>query len=487
MGIPRSHTITVTSTLLPTLEVVKTINRSSKNPCSSPSKLGGLTALLAAALASTSLASAQDQFTSVFKEDFNSADGALPTSLDFHAISGVSEIVDGAFRSNLTPNGVTGLDSAGISASTIIDTLGGDPELAADFQFTGDLTVAENIVDSTGNRSHIVGFALLAEGFDNWTPLESNVVAIRFGGTGAADIPGQILAGSGLEVGIGGDVDLGTFTGDITAGSTISYTISASYTGGPGLDVVFTLSDGIVEESFEYRFPTAAIGSSFGVYTLQNTTHGSFDVDFDNICISAEATTLDSDDDGVSDTDELLKGTDPQNPDTDADGLSDGSECSIETDPLNPDTDDDGVIDGDEVDQGSNPLNPDTDGDGLGDAVDPFPTEPAVPDDFVEQGLCNLAYTVRDLPINEFAGTRSGYGPWHWWAKYIHRHRLACQIFWACQSVKCGHFDLAARKIDHALLRLDGEPWPCDWMNEGEAKEAVEAELTMLRELLELL
>lgn len=59
--------------------------------------------------------------------------------------------------------------------------------------------------------------------------------------------------------------------------------------------------------------------------------------------------------------------------DTDDDGLTDPEETLYNTDPNNPDTDSDGVSDGDEVDLGTDPTTPDvfdTDGDGLADEDD---------------------------------------------------------------------------------------------------------------------
>ncbi|MFA5954129.1 MAG: hypothetical protein WC817_01150 [Patescibacteria group bacterium] len=64
----------------------------------------------------------------------------------------------------------------------------------------------------------------------------------------------------------------------------------------------------------------------------------------------------DSDQDGLSNAQEITAGTDPQNPDTDGDGLFDGEEVrSFGTDPLKPDTDGDGFSDGAEVRNGYNP------------------------------------------------------------------------------------------------------------------------------------
>lgn len=81
---------------------------------------------------------------------------------------------------------------------------------------------------------------------------------------------------------------------------------------------------------------------------------------------------LDSDNDGLTDEQELVLGTDPYNPDTDGDALNDGQEVNTYgTDPLNPDTDADGLTDGQEVFfHGTMPLNPDTDTDSVGDGIE---------------------------------------------------------------------------------------------------------------------
>ena len=77
----------------------------------------------------------------------------------------------------------------------------------------------------------------------------------------------------------------------------------------------------------------------------------------------------DTDGDGLTDDEEDVLGTDPNNPDSDGDGLTDGEEVNdTETDPNNPDSDGDGLDDGDEVDiHDTDPNNPDSDGDGLTD------------------------------------------------------------------------------------------------------------------------
>ncbi|RMG16139.1 MAG: hypothetical protein D6729_11380 [Deltaproteobacteria bacterium] len=98
-----------------------------------------------------------------------------------------------------------------------------------------------------------------------------------------------------------------------------------------------------------------------------------------------DACDFDQDADGLRDDVEALLGTDPNDPDSDDDGLSDGEELAagdpaaydpgVDTDPMDADTDDDGVGDGEERVAGADgyvtdPLDPDTDGDGLPDGVE---------------------------------------------------------------------------------------------------------------------
>jgi len=92
----------------------------------------------------------------------------------------------------------------------------------------------------------------------------------------------------------------------------------------------------------------------------------------------------DSDNDGISDGDEIDNGTNPNNSDTDGDGIPDGTE--------NGDTDGDGVIDAldtdadndlipDSIEAGPTPAMPvDSDGDGSPDYVDPDSDNDGIPD-----------------------------------------------------------------------------------------------------------
>ena len=107
------------------------------------------------------------------------------------------------------------------------------------------------------------------------------------------------------------------------------------------------------------QFRSASIST---IFTVNDT-----DCDSDGI---GDTIDQDDDNDGITDQQELINGTDPCVFDTDNDLLGDGDENQIGTDPNNRDSDNDGVIDGlDDF-----PLDPnefvDSDGDGIGDNTD---------------------------------------------------------------------------------------------------------------------
>ena len=88
----------------------------------------------------------------------------------------------------------------------------------------------------------------------------------------------------------------------------------------------------------------------------------------------------DDDDDGLSDEDELTRGTDKDDQDTDDDGILDGDEVTGGTDPLNSDTDGDGILDGTEIGM-TEPISDDTDPNVFVPDLDPnTTTDPLDPD-----------------------------------------------------------------------------------------------------------
>jgi len=123
---------------------------------------------------------------------------------------------------------------------------------------------------------------------------------------------------------------------------------------------------------------------------INQTAFASHDTDGDGLTDEEEAVLgtdpdeIDTDGDGFEDGEEVLAGTDPLNPDSDGDGLDDGEEVNTHgTDPTNPDTDGDGLSDGDEVlSVGTDPNDADSDDDGLSDGFEVFTsfTDPNDPD-----------------------------------------------------------------------------------------------------------
>jgi outer membrane protein OmpA-like peptidoglycan-associated protein len=105
---------------------------------------------------------------------------------------------------------------------------------------------------------------------------------------------------------------------------------------------------------------------------------------------------IDSDGDGLLDTEEAQIGTDPFNPDTDGDGLSDGEEVkTYTTDPLNPDTDLDALKDGAEVlNYKTDPKVQDTDNGGVADGHEVIEdnTDPLNPADDLQLFTLNIEF-----------------------------------------------------------------------------------------------
>lgn len=112
---------------------------------------------------------------------------------------------------------------------------------------------------------------------------------------------------------------------------------------------------------------------------------------------------LDSDGDGLLDSQEADVGTDPFNPDTDGDGLSDGEEVNLhQTDPLNPDSDWDGLKDGSEVlSHRTDPTNQDTDGGGVADGHEVIEdgTNPLDPADDLELYTLQIEFDYDEAVI----------------------------------------------------------------------------------------
>ena len=84
----------------------------------------------------------------------------------------------------------------------------------------------------------------------------------------------------------------------------------------------------------------------------------------------------DADGDGLGYSDEIVYGTDPQNPDTNGDGVLDGAAVDSGISPTLEDMDGDGLTNVEEAAIGTDPFLWDTDGDGINDKNDCYPLDP---------------------------------------------------------------------------------------------------------------
>lgn len=109
-----------------------------------------------------------------------------------------------------------------------------------------------------------------------------------------------------------------------------------------------------------------------GTNPMSNDSDGDSVFDGYEVSVGLNPLSPDSDGDGVSDYDEVANETvDPGSGDVDGDGLTDGFEGQVSlTNPNDADSDDDGLSDGDEWNRGTDPLVLDSDGDGLSDGFE---------------------------------------------------------------------------------------------------------------------
>jgi len=139
--------------------------------------------------------------------------------------------------------------------------------------------------------------------------------------------------------------------------------------------ISMSLSSGL---TYVGTIPKQADGTSilFKIYAEDKMGHS-----IESPVFSYTVRSIDSDNDGISDDDEVkIYHTDPKRPDTDDDGLTDYYEFFISyTDPLETDSDHDGLNDGAEIARGTNPLKIDTDDDFWNDSIDPMPTNFFIP------------------------------------------------------------------------------------------------------------
>jgi hypothetical protein len=182
---------------------------------------------------------------------------------------------------------------------------------------------------------------------------------------------------------------------------------------------------------------------------------------------------MDSDGDGLSDTDEAIYGTDPFDADTDDDGLFDGTEVDMAMgtgcpNPLYADSDGDGLADGVEVSAAyeTDPCSTDTDEDGIPDNIDPFPTDPGGTGSYIEDALRNLADSIRELDLSLFTGPNNN-------ANRGRRNALANRANAAANNFAEGDYAGAIDVLENLLRFIDGAEPPPDWMGDSDERDSL--------------
>ena len=113
----------------------------------------------------------------------------------------------------------------------------------------------------------------------------------------------------------------------------------------------------------------------------------------------------DEDEDGLSNLEEFVLGSNPNLPDTNGDGLSDYLARRLSLSLISTDTDGDGLSNAVEIGLGTSPLSFDTDGDGTSDGIDAYPLDPiaatapsADPNDQIEPKI-HLLTPAHAIPL----------------------------------------------------------------------------------------
>ena len=200
--------------------------------------------------------------------------------------------------------------------------------------------------------------------------------------------------------------------------------------------------------------------------------------DGEEIALGTDPFDPDTDDDGLTDGEEVeIHGTDPLDPDTDDDGLNDGDEIALGTDPFDPDSDDDGLTDGDEVHvYGTDPLDPDSDDDGLNDGLEVAlgldPLDPDSDDDGIPDGSDSefLQNAVNALDDSAFKGNG-------------HRTAILAQLDNVEKKVAQGKLDQALTMLAHLREKMDGcgtAPDNTDWIVDCTAQIQIRTLLDLL-------
>ncbi|MFB1481346.1 Ig-like domain-containing protein [Corallococcus sp. RDP092CA] len=331
-------------------------------------------------------------------------------------------LADGTYTVTATATDAAGNESTPDSISFTVDQTA--PTVAITTPANGS-TVGANVT-VTGTTTGATSVTVSFQGTD-YGP-----IAVDASGNWSQALPGPLANGdytvTAVAVDAAGNASTpatSTFTVS-TAAPTVSITTPAngSTVTNPTVTVTGTAANATsVTVTFEgTSYPATLNGGNWTVALpgpLADGTYTVTAVSSDGTTHSATATTtftvnaagpVDSDNDGLTDEEEIAQGTDPNNPDTDGDGIPDGVEVNVgHTNPLDSDSDDDGILDGNEdknhdglVDADeTDPNNPDTDGDGLTDGVELGLTEPQGDDTDPSKFVADQDPSTKTNPLDD--------------------------------------------------------------------------------------
>lgn len=310
----------------------------------------------------------------------------------------------------------------------------------------------------------------------NWAPIPA---VGDFDGDGRADLVGLVTAPAPLN----GVVTI--FSHDSPLGWEIDGEYDIGGSGGWGaVHAVDLDSDG---------FPDLAVCSAgqfalFAHTALDCNQNGLFDpeeVEDDPSIEEVNCQAIDTDEDGLSDEDELLLGTDPFDPDTDGDGLLDGTEVDIAAgtgcpDPLDADSDDDGLADGEESLLGTDSCNADSDNDGIPDGIDPLPLDSGGTQDALEVETRDLCDFILGIELQLFSAPNNN-------ARHGRRTALCNKSTSAANMIAAGNNAGSIMKLQHLLELLSGAAPNGPWMLPSLERDYVISTATDIIVVLEFL
>ena len=308
----------------------------------------------------------------VYSQTFTGPDGSTDLEDGSVIFGAAASLQDNALRLTIDGQGL------GFSSFSVPGIAGSSTGWTATFDY--------ELFDSEGNNNPADGFSF---NYGN-APLGDQGQAEE----GMAGRPGvtenisfevdtwqNFDAEQGVNIsGVVGGVDAGQFAFNngpiLEDGSTKTGQMSLGWNPSTGADFVTTglttnadfaeVETGEFQANDDHTFNISArVGGANQTLIIDNLVIRAGESDFDEDGLSdlaeynsgaSDPTKADSDDDGLTDGEEITAGTQPLIADSDGDGILDGAEGTIGTDPTNADSDGDGYADGVEVNVGSDPT-----------------------------------------------------------------------------------------------------------------------------------